>query len=290
MERRAMSDPRFAHDYDDRGVKAAYAVLIELGQVLGAYRDSFVIIGGAVPWLLLQQANPRHIGTLDIDLALNPAALRDDEYVSLVEALEAAGYRRDVKGLKPFQLQRTVRLDSGEPIPVNVDLLMPREARPARNRPPILEKFAVQKADGAKFALEHHEKRQFTGTMPDGRNNSVELLVASIPALLVMKGYAVAKRNKQKDAYDIYYSVRNSEGGPRLLAERCRPLLQDTVAAEGYRNIAERFSALESFGPQTVRMFLAEHEALGDMKPEQVQTDAHMQVSAWARALGLLAG
>lgn len=285
-----MSDPQFAHDYDDRGVKAAYTVLIELGQVLGAYRESFVIVGGAVPWLLLQEANPQHIGTLDIDLALDPVALRDEEYVSLVEALESAGYRRGVEGLKPFQLQRTVRVDSGEPIPVIVDLLMPREARPPKNKPPILEKFAVLKADGAKMALEHNEKRKFTGTMPDGRNNSVELLVASIPALLVMKGYAIAKRDKKKDAYDIYYSARNFEGGPRMLAEQCRPLLRDNIAAEGYQNIAERFATDDAFGPQTVRMFLAEHEALGGMTPEQVQTDAYMQVSAWARALGLLGG
>lgn len=283
-----MSDPQFAHDYDDRGVKAAYTVLIELGQVLGAYRDSFVIVGGAVPWLLLQQANPRHVGTLDIDLALDPEALRDEEYVSLVEALEAARYRRDAEGLKPFQLQRTVRVDSGDPIPVIVDLLMPREARPPKNKPPLLDKFAVQKADGAKMALEHNERRRFTGNMPDGRNNSVELLVATIPALLVMKGYAIAKRDKKKDAYDIYYSIRNFEGGPRVLAEQCRLLLQDNIAAEGYRNIAERFTTLESFGPQTVRMFLADHEALGDMTQEQVQADAYGQVSAWAKALGLL--
>lgn len=35
------------------------------------------------------------------------------------------------------------------------------------------------------------------------------------------------------------------------------------------------------YGPATVRMFLEESAALGDMTPQQVQTDAHMQVSAF---------
>lgn len=55
--------------------------------------------------------------------------------------------------------------------------------------------------------------------MPDGRPNAVELRVASIPAFLVMKGYALAGRDKHKDAYDIYFEVREFEGGPAALAE-----------------------------------------------------------------------
>lgn len=283
-----MIEPQAAADYDDRGVRAAYAVLIELGQVLGAYRDKFVVVGGAVPWLLLRDADPPHIGTLDIDLNLNPDALLDEEYVSLVKALEAAGYQRGVEGLKRFQLQRMVNLDGGEPIPVIVDLLMPREAQPPKHRPPLLEEFAVQRADGGKVALSNYVIKTFTGPMPDGRNNRVELLVASIPALLVMKGYALVGRDKKKDAYDIYYSVRNFPGGPDALAEQCRPLLGDEVVVKGYANVAAKFANREGFGPQTVRMFLAESDALGSMTPDQLQTDAFGQVSAWAKALGLL--
>lgn len=70
-----MNEPDIASDYQERDVKAAYSVLIELGQVLGAWRKKFVIVGGAVPWLLLGEARPKHIGTLDIDLDLNPDAL-----------------------------------------------------------------------------------------------------------------------------------------------------------------------------------------------------------------------
>ena len=48
-----MHEPDLAIDYQERDVQAVHAVLIELGQALGAYRQKFVIVGGAVPWLLL---------------------------------------------------------------------------------------------------------------------------------------------------------------------------------------------------------------------------------------------
>jgi len=123
--------------------------------------------------------------------------------------------------------------------------------------------------------------------MPDGRFNEVELLVATIPALLVMKGYALVGRDKKKDAYDIYFSVRNFTDGPPALAVECAKLLGDGEARKGYEHIAGKFRHVEDFGPKTVRLFLEESAALGEMTPEQVQTDAFMQVSAWLRGMGL---
>lgn len=282
-----MSEPDTAADYGDRESRAVYSVLIELAQVLGAFRGKYVLVGGAVPWLLLPDAEPAHVGTLDIDLDLDPDALGEGEYVAFVEALENAGYERGVDGLKKFQLRRTVKIDDGEPIAVIVDLLMPREAKPAKNKPPLVDDFAVQKADGAAIALQCNVVFPLKGKMPDGRNNSVEMLVATIPASLVMKGYALAGRDKKKDAYDIYHSVRSSPGGPERLAEDCRPLLDNEIAQKGFSLIASKFSAADDFGPQTVRAFLRESAALGEMTEEQVQEDAFRQVRAFLAALGL---
>jgi hypothetical protein len=110
---------------------------------------------------------------------------------------------------------------------------------------------------GAGKTLAGVAKRSFLnhkleGTMPDGRPNSLEIRVASIPALLVMRGYALVGRDKQKDAYDIYFCVREFEGGPDVLAQACAPLLNDAIALKGFQNIAEKFSAQDSYGPVTV--------------------------------------
>jgi len=275
-----------ANDYEDRGTRAVYSVLLELGQVLGSYRDRFVLIGGSVPWLLLPNAVPTHIGTMDIDICLDAEALGDGDYKSLIEVLESAGYHRGTEDMKMFQLRRTVQIDAGEPIPVIIDFLMPRAAQFVRNKPPLLANFAVQKADGAEVAMHSYVQHAFDGNMPDGRPNIVQLRVASIPALLVMKGFALIGRDKKKDAYDIYFSVRQFDGGLDALVEACRPLLEDPVAVEGYRHIASKFSSEKAYGPTTVRYFLRDSAGLGNMTAEQVQVDAFRQVSAWLRRLG----
>jgi hypothetical protein len=282
-----VSDPDKASDYQERDVKAAYSVLIELGQVLGVWRDKFVVVGGAVPWLLLDSARPKHIGTLDIDLDLNPEALGDGAYATLVEALEKKGYERGVHGLKPFQLRRQVKVDEGEPVGVLVDLLMPRGAKGDRNEEKLIDGLRVQGADGGGIALTHNRMITCEGQMPDGRTNRVELLVATIPALLVMKGYALVGRDKKKDAYDIYFSARNYAGGPDALAADCARLMGDGVARKGYEHIAGKFRHEHDYGPKTVRVFLEESAALGEMTPEQIQTDAFMQVSALMHSMGI---
>ena len=109
-------EPDTANDYGDREVQAVTSVLLEIGQVLGAYKERFVIVGGAVPWLLFPNARPAHVGTLDIDLNLDPDALSDGEYANLVESLERAGYERNQAGMRPFQLRRWVTVDAGEAI------------------------------------------------------------------------------------------------------------------------------------------------------------------------------
>ena len=59
------------------------------------------------------------------------------------------------------------------------------------------------------------------------------------------------------------------------------------AARAGLENIAAKFRREDDFGPKTVRMFLEESAALGEMTPEQIQTDAFQQVSALLKSLGL---
>jgi predicted nucleotidyltransferase len=115
----------------------------------------------------------------------------------------------------------------------------------------------------------------------------VEIAVASIPALLAMKGFAIRDRHKQKDAYDIYYCVRNYPGGIDALAADCRPLLAFKEAVEGYGFVAEKFSTPDGYGPTSVRRFVEETRLLGERTADQWQQDAFGQVDAWLSAVGL---
>lgn len=58
-------------DYPELAVRAAESVLLELVRILGEYRDHIVVIGGMVPKYLVPSTEERHIGSIDVDLALN---------------------------------------------------------------------------------------------------------------------------------------------------------------------------------------------------------------------------
>jgi hypothetical protein len=282
-------DPQSAADYDDRTTAAVKSVLVEIGQILGSFKGKFAVIGGAVPWLLLENDDMRHVGTLDVDLGLDAEALGNGEYARLVEALLGNGYRQR-EDLRAFQLVRTVPVrDGGNPIDVIVDFLRPFDAEIKKNIPPLIDQFAVQRASGAELALRFYNLVAISGEMPDGGVNQVKIAVASIPALLAMKGFAIENRLKRKDAYDIYYCVRNYAGGAEALAEDCRPVLAHKDGEEGYRCIAGKFATIESFGPKSVRQFVEDTHILGERTPDQWQQDAFGQVDAWLRALGLKA-
>ena len=229
-------EPNSANDYSDRTTAAVKSVLVELGQVLGSFEGKFAVIGGAVPWLLLNTTEMPHVGTADVDLALHAEALGDGEYARLVEMLQRQGYRQE-PDLRRFQLARTV---------------------PAND-----------------------------GGMPDGGRNRVSIAVAEIPALLAMKGYAIAKRQKPKDAYDIYYCVRNYPGGVDGLVSATTPCLKVEAARMGYRSIANKFRTVNDYGPICVRGFVADSPLLEQMTPNQWQQDAFGQVRAWLAGLGL---
>jgi hypothetical protein len=191
-------EPQSAADYDDRTTAAVKSVLIEIGQVLGSFTGKFAVIGGAVPWLLLDNEEMPHVGSVDVDLSLDAEALSDGEYATLVEALMDHGYEQRT-GFRRFQLVRTVpATDGGEPINIVVDFLMPREVDIVKNSPPLVADFAVQRADGADLALRFYQMVAIDGSMPDGGPNRVEIAVCSIPALLAMKGHALQAAPSKK--------------------------------------------------------------------------------------------
>ena len=259
-------------------------MLVEIGQILGSYQGKFAVIGGAVPWPLLNESDMSHVGTLDVDLSLDAEALGDGEYAQLVEALLRQGYRQP-ENRPRFQLVRS--RDGGDDIDIIVDFLMPRDAMIAKNTPPLVTDFAVQRAHGVDLALRFYQLVAIDGDMPDGGGNRVQIAVASIPALLAMKGYAIRGRLKQKDAYDIYYSIRNFPGGIEALAAKTEPLLQFESARTGYLHIAEKFRHPDDFGPTSVRQFVDRPDMLEERTADQWQWDAFGQVDAWLSALGL---
>ena len=80
-------------DYNAEAVEAARSVMLELSRVLGEYHNDMVIVGGWVPELLIEQAPHTHIGSLDVDVALNHRTLHEVGYKTILQLLLLHGYR-----------------------------------------------------------------------------------------------------------------------------------------------------------------------------------------------------
>lgn len=183
MDPVAPSEPQSAAAYDDRSTRAVKAVLVEIGQILGSFRGKFAVIGGAVPWLLLDNEEMRHVGTLDVDLGLDAEALGDTEYARLVEALMGNGYEQR-QDRRRFQLVRRVpATDGGGTIEIIVDFLRPLEAEVAKNVPPLIDQFATIRASGAELALRFYKLVAIAGPCPKGeRTGSRSRWPPSLPS------------------------------------------------------------------------------------------------------------
>jgi len=180
------NEPRHQAEYDSRQVQAARRVLVDLGQVLAAFQDCLVVVGGWVPDLLILEAEEAHVGSIDVDVALDAAKLNEGRYAELLKLLFDT--RRYRPGAQPFQLLTEVDLgDGGQPIQVEVEFLAPKEVKLKKNKPKLLQNFRVLQADGCGTAFNDPVEIELVGQTIRGADNKVRLRVASLPDFLVMK-------------------------------------------------------------------------------------------------------
>jgi len=223
-------------DYAAEAVAAARSVLLELVQLLGEFREQLVVVGGWVPVLLLADAREAHVGTLDIDLALDFQRLPDASYTTLLQALIGRGYRQDTQ--QPFRFFRDVPVSDQAPIVVEVDLLAGEYGGtgPGHRTQPAQDARA-RKARGCDLVFAEPRIVTVEGELPGGGRLTVACRVAAIVPWLVMKGMALADRLKEKDAYDVYYCIDVYPGGAIRLAEEFRPHLDHALVREGLGKI-----------------------------------------------------
>ena len=269
-------------DYTAEGVEAAHSVLIELVHLLGEYKDDIVLIGGWVPEVLLPHQSSGHVGSMDVDLALNHQKIQDAGYKMIQELLTSRGYEQ---GPQPFIFFRSVNI-RGTTVKVQVDLLAGEyEGASKGHRHQKIQGMQARKARGCDLVFEMSKEVRIEGTIPGGAEDAVTVRVASIVPFLVMKGMAMEDRLKEKDAYDIYYSLLNYPGGIDALAEEFKPHLHHGLVKEGMQKIAGKFSSERAFGPTSV----ADFEETGDMEErERIQRDAYERVHALLQKMGIV--
>jgi hypothetical protein len=247
-------------DYTNRQVEAARRVLIDVGQVLAAFRDALVVVGGWVPDLLLPHAPNPHVGSIDVDLALDAARLGDGRYAELINLLLGTG--RYERGVKDFQLVTMVDLDDGETaIRVDVEFLAPAAVKLKKNRPKLVEDFRVLRFPVCEVAFTDPESIEIEGRMISGASNSVRLRVVSLPDFIIMKAHALEGRDKAKDAYDLCYCLDEFPDAMSIVATAWHSRRDEPFVERAITILAEKFKTVEHFGP---RQFAAFHDSAND--------------------------
>jgi hypothetical protein len=240
-------------DYSDKLVEAARSVLLEIMTVLGEYREGIAVIGGWVPELLFH-AKEKHIGSIDVDLALDHSILSEIGYETICRHLEKSGYMRDEK--QPFIFYRTFS-SHGEEVTIQVDLLAGEyKGTGKKHRTQKIQDINARKARGCDLVFSIYDKLKISGSRPDGKKDSTEIKIAGIVPFIVMKGMAIYDRNKEKDCYDVYFCVKNYPGGIKALVGKFAPHLKNKLIREGLNKISEKFASVDHVGPANIADFL----------------------------------
>jgi len=266
-------------DYTAEAIAAAKSVLIELVHLLGEYRENTVLIGGWIPELLLSGRTSLHVGSMDIDLALDHRRIGPAGYKMIREILLNRGY---IQGTQPFIYYRDV--ESGNKIiRVQVDFLSGEYAGTGKDhRHQKIQDLLVRKVRGCELAFDLAQEVIITGDLPGGGLDTVSVRVASVIPFLIMKGMALDDRLKEKDAWDIYFCLLHYPGGIAELAEAFRPHLQHGLIREGIEKIRKHFSSLNHIGPK----FVADFEEVEDTEERaRIMRDAYERVQTLLESL-----
>ena len=263
------------NEYDRLLVEAAHRVLLEVARLLYDYRDGIVLVGGSVPGLLFDQEVSEHIGTIDVDVALDQNTIMEVGYRSIMQLLSKRGY---VQGDQPFIFYRTLQVDDQE-ITVEVDFLAGEYGGTSKkHRTQIVQDMHPRKARACDLAFQNPIQITIEGTLPEGGKDRASIQVASIVPFLIMKAQALNSRLKEKDAYDIYFCIKHFQGGIVALAEEFQRFKEHGLVEKMKVKLQEKFASIEHAGPQDVSDFLGVNDK---EEIEFIKRDAYEQVNAF---------
>lgn len=252
--------PTTAAGYEPSQVARVKATCLYLATKLGDLMPELVVVGGLVPSLLIDQGNlpdhaTAHVGTMDLDLGLAFALVGDERYQHVAERLRNAGFvpDRNEEGNPSRQRWRV-----SEP-PVTVDFLIePDESSEVQAGKlfDLTKDWAAIIAPGLHLAFQNNRKLMLTGNTIAGEQAEREICVCGAGAFVVLKALAFRIRGENKDAYDLFYLLRNYGQGVFSVAQELGPLLADGSAKNAISYLRDDFRERDSVGPRRVAEFL----------------------------------
>jgi hypothetical protein len=252
--------PKHASEYQSEQAQVVRATCLYVATKLGDMMDDLVIVGGLVPSLIVDQtALPdhvdAHVGTMDLDVGLQLALLDEGRYRRLTQRLRDAGFTMDTNDEGSPTRQRWAITSSDR---VTVDFLIPpsREGDRAGRLRDIEPDFAAIIAPGLRCAFRDRQRVTVEGRTLLGEKAQRDVWVCGAGAYVVLKALAFDSRGENKDAYDLFYILRNYGAGVQDVVARLKPLLDDHEAHKALDVLRRDFTDPESVGPMRVAEFI----------------------------------
>ncbi|MCX6666439.1 MAG: hypothetical protein NT038_10370 [Euryarchaeota archaeon] len=273
---------RTAADYPGEIVEISKSAMLELWRGLHRYNNAMILIGGWAPYFILEGSGGEsyehdHIGSIDIDIALNSQIVSEEEYANIEQLVERLGYthKKDPShNPVPFVFIKNFTQQNIE-IPIEVDFVGSYYGDRG-HRHQRISGLLARKCHGVDIVFQNFFEEQIRGIFPDGGSTQETIRIANLAASLTMKGIVLGERYKEKDAYDIYYLVTYYKNGPVDVAEELRNHLSNSLVVEALTTIRDNFRGRESSGPTWVANFLNEMD--GDARERRL-TDVFMNLN-----------
>ncbi len=252
--------PKRASDYKSEQVELVRATCLYVATKLGDLMDELVVVGGLVPSLLIDHEAlsddiAAHVGTMDLDIGLTLALLDEGRYRKVTERLRDAGFTMDTNDDGNPTRQRWKITGSGT---VTVDfLIQPSLAGDKGGKLRDIEPdFAAIIAPGLKLAFQDRQRVTIDGRTIFGEKAMRDFWICGAGAFVVLKAFAFDGRGENKDAYDLYYVIRNYGTGVDDVVAKLQPLLADAETQKALGILRRDFLDPEGVGPRRVAEFL----------------------------------
>jgi len=252
--------PSRATDYSKAQIQIVKETCLYIATVLEDYMEQVVIVGGLVPSILIDQKNlpdgaDTHVGTIDLDLGLTLAIFDEKRYQAITDRLRSAKFSPDVNEQGNLTRQRWKIEEAGK---VTIDFLVPpvSEDDEGGQIKDIEKDFAAVITPGLELAFKDRIKITLEGYTIFGENAKRDVYVCGPGAFVVLKALAFRKRGENKDAYDLYYHIRNYGSSVEDIAETLKPLLHEKEAKEAIKILNEDFTSNDSVGTVRVARFI----------------------------------
>ncbi len=254
--------PRYIDGYDVQQTKLVRATCLDLATRMGDLMDDLVIVGGMVPGLIVAQdslppgAEP-YCGTLDIDLGLAVALFDDKRYQGFTDRLSSAGFEPGRKESGSITRQRWRLTDDHS---LTIDFLVGPSSEDEHQRQGRLRSIesylAAVIVPGLHLAFVDRQSVTLAGTTRLGERAECRVSVAGPAAFVALKALAFDNRGENKDAYDLFYVLRNFGASLDDVVERFKPLRGDDQLEEALAVIEREFTEEDHTGPMRVSRFI----------------------------------